>query len=244
MKKTLIALLALSGVAGAETTPTEYDAYILKNGATGTKITELTGSRGQLWFNTDNATLSSWMIEFSIDKITTKSNTIFATDFGTAGTANERYGLGVYTWFNYSGVTLGKDNSHYTGTANLLFPTNESGNKDLPMTLRLAYDAEANTAYLYCADTNQMTKITTEQDYILRGSAVGGGSDVSGLASFWTDGGANHFTISSVTDMNTLAGNGESFATYVMTKSVPEPTTATLSLLALAGLAARRRRRG
>ena len=236
--------MALTGVVTANTAPTEYDAYILQKDKTNTKITSLTGTRGQIWFNEDAATLSSWMVEFSIDKITTKSNTIFATDFGTAGQNNERYGLGVYTWYDYSGVTLGKNNNHYTGTANILFPTNESGGKDLPMTLRLAYDAEANTAYLYCVDTAQITKITTEQDYILRGSTVGGASDVSGLASFWTDGGANHFSISSVTDMSTLAGDGESFETYVMTKTVvPEPATATLSLLALAGLAARRRRK-
>ena len=44
--------------------------------------------------------------------------------------------------------------------------------------------------------------------------------------------------------MSSLAGDTQAFTTYVKTMLlVPEPTTATLSLLALAGLAARRRRK-
>lgn len=243
MKKTIITLLALAGVAAAvDNAPIEYDAYILQLNNTGTKITSLTSTRGQIWFNEDAATLSSWMIEFSLDKLNGGNDVLFATNFGTAGQGNERYGLSVYSWFDQSGVTIGKDSNHFTGAANLTFPSNPQ----LPVTLRLAYDAVGDKAYLYCVETDAITSVATTVDYTLNGSTIGGGSDVSGLGSFWTDGGKDNFTIYTVTDMSALAGNADSFAEYVKTKTVPavpEPTTATLSLLALAGLAARRRRK-
>ena len=69
MKKTLIALAALAGVAVAENAPVEYDAYILQLNNTGNKITELKSTRGQIWFNEDGASLTSWMLEFSLDKL-------------------------------------------------------------------------------------------------------------------------------------------------------------------------------
>ena len=243
MKKTIITLLALCGVAAAaDNAPIEYDAYILQLNNTSTKITSLTNTRGQIWFNTDAATLSSWMIEFSLDKLNGGNSVLFATNFGTAGGTNERYGLSVYSWFDQTGVTIGKDNSHFTGAANLTFPSNPK----LPVTLRLAYDAVGDTAYLYCVQTDAITSVATTTGYTLKGSTISGGSDASGLGTFWTDGGSDNFTIYTVTDMSALAGNADSFAEYVKSKtvpSVPEPTTATLSLLALAGLAARRRRR-
>lgn len=48
-------------------------------------------------------------------------------------------------------------------------------------------------------------------------------------------------SVGKVYDMNGITG--ESFKNYATAVSVPEPTTATLSLLTLAGLAARRRRK-
>ena len=243
MKKTIITLLALAGVAAAaDNAPIEYDAYLLQLNNTGTKITSLTSARGQIWFNEDAATLSSWMIEFSLDKLNGGNDVLFTNSCGAPGATNERHGLSVYSWYNQTGVTIGKDKLHFTGAANLTFPSNPK----LPVTLRLAYDAVGDMAYLYCVETGAITSVTTATDYTLKGSTIGGASDVSGLGSFWTDGGKDNFTIHTVTDMGALAGNADSFAEYVKTKTVPavpEPTTATLSLLALAGLAARRRRK-
>ena len=242
MKKTIITLLALAGVAAAaDNAPIEYDAYILQKDKTNTPITSLTGTRGQIWFNEDAATLSSWMIEFSLDKLNGGNDVLFSNSYGTAGKTNERYGLSVYSWYDQSGVTIGKDYSHFSGAAKLAFPSDPK----LPVTLRFAYDAVGDMAYLYCVETGAITSVATTTDYTLKGSTIGGGNDVSGLGSFWTDSGKDNFTIHTVTDMSALAGNADSFAEYVKTKTVPavpEPTTATLSLLALAGLAARRRR--
>ena len=243
MKKTIITLLALAGVAAAaDNAPIEYDAYLLQLNNTGTKITSLTSTRGQLWFKEDAATLSSWMIEFSLDKLNGGNDVLFTNSCGAPGATNERYGLSVYSWFNQSGVTIGKDKQHFSPAANITFPSDPK----LPVTLRFAYDAVGDMAYLYCVETGAITSIGSDRDYTLTGVTVGGPSDVVGASTFWTDGGKDNFTIHTVTDMSALAGNADSFAEYVKTKTVPavpEPTTATLSLLALAGLAARRRRR-
>lgn len=242
MKKTLITLMALGGVAMADDTLAIYDASILHMDNTSTKVDSLTSNRGQLWFKEDAATLSSWMIEFSLDKLGSGNTVLFSNSFGTTGQANERHGLSVYSWFNETGVTIGKDNSHFTGAVEIMFP--DASKDSLPVTLRLAYDATADTAYLYCVETKQITSVETTVDYILKSATLGGTQDQNGVSSFWTDGGVHHFTVKDVTDMSPIAGNSGAFETYVKTLQViPEPTTATLSLFALAGLAARRRRK-
>ena len=245
MKKTLTTLLALGTVAAAADAPIVYDAYILHMNDTSTKLTELTTNRGQLWFNEDGATLSSWMIEFDITKLTTSNKTLFSNSFGTTAATDERYGLGVYAWYNYSGVTIGVDDAHYSAAQNVTFP--DSSTSNLPVTLRLAYDAQTQTAYLYCVDSGAGTEVTFTGEnvaYTLTSATLGGTKDQTGVSSFWTDAGANTYSISTVTDLSALAGDSTAFAYYVKNgKVIPEPATTTLSLLALVGLAARRRRK-
>lgn len=234
-----------NAVDNALVAPTVYDAYILQFNNTSTKLTDLTSTRGQLWFHEDDASLGSWMLEFSLTKLNGGNSTLFATNKGTNGTAAERYGLSVYSWFDQSGVTIGKDNSHFAGASNLVFPEGTDNSK-MNLTYRLAYDAENNKAYLYCVNTDKITSVSTNVDYVLNGTKVGGASDRNGIATFWTDAGSDNFKVGSVADLGTLAGNDEAFEYYVKKMTlIPEPSTfgllAGLGALALVGTRRRRR---
>ena len=121
---------------------------------------------------------------------------------------------------------------------------------EAPITLRFAYDAESDIAYLYNVDTKEYitaTNLSTRYEggsfsFSSVDSTVIGNGDKDGKTMFWTDSGSATYKLLGVTDMSSIAGNDTQFVNYLKTKTIPEPTTATLSLLALAGLAARRRR--
>lgn len=242
MKKTITTFLAFCGVAAAA--PTEYEAYLLHMDDTSALTQEISTKRGQLWFHEDGAELTSWMVTFKLDSLSEASVTLFNSCQGTVAGPDERYGLGVYAWYNSTGVTIGKDDNHLSGAEEIFFPGNSKHN--LPVTLRLAYDGVSDTVYLYCDETQALTSVNVAATdangeavhYNLKGATLGGGQDQSGVATFWTDSGDNHFTVISVTDMSSVAGDEKAFVRYI-----PEPATATLSLLALAGLALCRRRK-
>lgn len=242
MKKTIITFLAFCGVAAAA--PTEYEAYLLHMDDTSALTQEISTKRGQLWFHEDGAELTSWMVTFKLDSLSKANLTLFNSCQGTIARSDERYGLGVYACDNSTGVTIGKDDNHLSGAEEIFFPENSTDN--LPVTLRLAYDGVSGTVYLYCDETQALTSVklaATDANgeavhYNLKGATLGGGQDQSGVATFWTDSGKNHFTVISVTDMSSVAGDEKAFVRYI-----PEPATATLSLLVLAGLASRRRRK-
>lgn len=252
MKKTLITLLALAGLAAASE-PTEYPVTFADNGTT-----KLTTQRSHLVFNGDNSELSSWMLEFSIDKLGIGGNTtFFATDLKgwsyekeengvTSTVTEERAGLGLYTWYDKTGITIGLNNAHRAGSDSVApdkIDLNFVNGISSPITLRFAYDSVSNKAYLYRLDTGSISTMTLATDYSLKGSNQGNANDVNGKAMFWTDAGASNFSVTSVSDLSAIAGNDELVHSYITASAVPEPTTATLSLLALAGLAARRRRK-
>lgn len=245
-KRITIAALLVAGTAFANAegiNPTSYDVTFGDNGTS-----DLTSQRSHIVFNGDNSSLDSWLLEFTITKFGTGGNTpVFATNFGTAGGSNERYGLSVYSWYDGSGLTLGLDGNHVAGTDGVS-PSKLDLDLSNSVTLRIAYDATSNVAYLYSADIRSGTDLTTmilENDQTLYGTNAGNGSDVSGKAAFWTDGGATHFTLGKVYDLSSIAGNSALVEQYVKTLTIPEPSTfgllAGLGALALVGTRRRRR---
>lgn len=261
MKKTLITLLALAGVASAapvvvtfgnETAP-ERDfitdsffvsnvgetTYELQNGATVT----LTPSQGNLWAgSTDGSVEKTWGNAAAITAMNTAlgltdTNGFTADDFST--------GSGIY----------------YTATGN--------GGSSSTLTLNLGETAKVGdtiTLFVTAASRQQHTagfSITGLGDDITlsyaglngNGFTAASGSSVSysgDLAANWSPNteSVQIFQVTGTLASTTLtmsqpgtAKNGWQTLSYVVTPAVPEPTTATLSLLALAGLAARRRRR-
>ena len=248
MKKTLITLLALAGVAAAADMPKEYVATFA-NSRTDTQ----SSARSHILLDggTQAITLDSWMIEFQIQK-QSDIGAFFA--LGRYATENqERGGLGLRTNSSSGvGISWNGNNGWASSTSSKLDVTSFSSiSAESPITLRFAYDAESDIAYLYNVDTNKYitaTNLTTTYEggnfsFSSVDSSVTGNGDVAGKTMFWTDGGSAAYKLLGVTDMSSLEGNDNQFVSYLTTKTVPEPTTATLSLLALCGLAARRRRK-
>ncbi len=251
MKKTLITLFALAGVAAAAEMPTEYVATFA-NSRTDTQ----SSARSHILLDggTQAITLDSWMIEFQIQK-QSDIGAFFA--LGRNANNQERGGLGLRT-NSTTGIGISWDgNSGYANSTEedpypmLTVTSFSSISAQSPITLRFAYDAESDIAYLYNVDTNEYitaTNLTTRYEggnfsFSSVDSSVTGNGDNAGKTMFWTDGGSASYKLLGVTDMSSLEGNDAQFVSYLTTKTVPEPTTATLSLLALAGLAARRRRK-
>lgn len=245
MKKTLITLFALAGVAAAADMPKEYVATFA-NSRTDTQ----SSARSHILLDggTQAITLDSWMIEFQIQK-QSDVGAFFA--LGRNDNGQERGGLGLRT-NSASGVGISwNGNSGWASDPAKLDVTSFSSiTAESPITLRFAYDAESDIAYLYNVDTDKYitaTNLTTRYEggnfsFSSVDSSVTGNGDVAGKTMFWTDGGSAAYKLLGVTDMSSLEGDNTQFVSYLTTKTVPEPTTATLSLLALAGLAARRRR--
>ena len=237
MKKTIITLIALGSVA-LGTTPTTYTVKFA-NGNSDT----LTSGRSHLYFGEGAITLNSWVLEFEITKLS-DVGTFMNTAYSGSTAFDSRDDLGIRT-SSTSGLRLsigGNDGSESGGLLSVdTFSTLSSTN---PITLRLAYNAVNNTAYLVNAETSKYITMTTSEDYDLSSVAttVTGNGDVTGKTMFYTDGSANNYKVLEVADMSVLANDSAAFVSYI-TQPIPEPTTATLSLLALAGLAARRRRR-
>ena len=247
MKKTLITLFALAGVAAAADMPKEYVATFA-NSRTDTQ----SSARSHILLDggTQAITLDSWMIEFQIQK-QSDIGAFFA--LGRYANDSERGGLGLRT-NSASGVGIswnGNAGWASESSAKLDVTSFSSISAESPITLRFAYDAESDIAYLYNVDTNKYitaTNLTTTYEggnfsFSSVDSSVTGNGDVTGKTMFWTDGGSAAYKLLGVTDMSSLEGDNTQFVSYLTTKTVPEPTTATLSLLALCGLAARRRRK-
>lgn len=261
MKKTLIALLALAGVASAapvvvtfgnETAPERdfiTDSFFvsdvdettceLKNGATVT----LTPSRGKLWAGpTDGSVEKEWGNDAAITAMNTAlgltANGFTADDF-SAG--SDIYYTASGDGGSSSTLTLNLGETAKVGDSITLFVTAASRAQH---TAGFSITGLGNDITLSYAGLNG------------NGFTAASGSSVTysgDLASNWSPNTESVmiFQVTGTLTSTTLtmsqpgtAKNGWQTLSYVVVApAVPEPTTATLSLLALAGLAARRRRK-
>ena len=261
MKKSIITLLALAGVASAapvvvtfgnETAP-ERDfitdsffvnnvgetTYELKNGATVT----LTPSSGNLWAgSTDGSVEKTWENDAAITAMNTALG-LTATNGFTADDFSAGSGI-YYTASGNSGststLTLNLGETAKVGDTITLFVTAAS---------RAQHTAGFSITGLGDDITLSYAGLNGDGFTAASGSSVSYSGD---LAANWSPNteSVQIFQVTGTLTSTTLtmsqpgtAKNGWQTLSYVVAPAVPEPTTATLSLLALAGLAARRRRR-
>ena len=219
MKKTLIALMALAGLAAAETYTASTPA---KSG---------TGAQGNYYGFTltfDNSTYLTTNVpsdtELNLDSITLQSR----SDNSTATAM--KVAVYKYEGDNTTGTFLGTSVTTLADVAN-----------DTTYTLTFE-DITVNSSDRYQflfvqADTTE--DLTTFDGY--KAAAMSWGTSVTNSFSANIPGGWGTYKSNGI---NSWEGQYIPVTTVTLsTPAVPEPTTATLSLLALAGLAARRRRK-
>ena len=257
MKKTLVALLALASVASAVELTTiatmdELVAAATWNGASKVddmSVTTYSFSDGAyiggitldavnsaLQDSSKYITIAAWVnmsdtngvesifgygAQQSGFKFCTNGSGLQYTAKGVADKETAGVGLAANTWtlvgISFKGGTAAADGAKYfAGTGNSNFYTRNLGGFALPS--------------------------AADQTFAIgSGNSSGEGREtfngqIAGLTIFTSDS-----VIAGVNDVTTIMGT--TAPELLVTPSVPEPTTATLSLLALAGLAARRRRK-
>ena len=111
---------------------------------------------------------------------------------------------------------------------------------DITSTFALTVSASNNVAYLSNLSTGQY--ITLSQDLTTLYTNATSYTLTSGASRVFTNGGNQHLAFGQVVDLSGLTA-AQVLNVAKTGSSVPEPATGSLSLLALAGLAARRRRK-
>ena len=264
MKKTLITLLALAGVASAAWTADDANGWLYKSGdawvtnsATVTKdattddlTIQILDANSQVLdfsYNENNETRAcyTFAITLNLDALTSPTSATSAVWGGSKvgiglnnGVVTACIGSGSASW-NTTGLTLGS-----TGSLTLVVTTDTKGS------MILAYGEDGTYSSQVSAQTGNNK---------VNGTTTGGGTyygwsglkEKANITSFTIDssiaGAVEKFAVwdskvsSDGLDSAAMLTNMDTVAAAM--KVIPEPTTATLSLLALAGLAARRRRK-
>ena len=220
--------------------PVEYDATIGDTGSSqissGNGAVTLSDEEGE----SPTGALNSWAITFTVSALNLSSPNAYKPVISCGYSASTAKGL----TFGVKGDTNGYTLSLCTASGDEL-----SGSLALTVdeTYFFAYNSTTNTAYaglagggsldnmISCVVSNDMVKTLT-----------------SGTSRAWTGGGTFTTTLVSGYDMtalsetefaNVMSNLAISGVVSTAAPAVPEPATATLSLLALAGLCARRRRK-
>lgn len=256
MKKTIIALIALAGMSLADTITLDESFY--KNPNT--------------WVYLWNSTTSSWDILDSVDDtgLWTGSNQAPSADNGDPSFYGYTFSVvdGVQTLTGSAeAITLaapawvsGGGKGVYIGS-NVTLTGNDNG---LRANANIHFGDIASSQFKYTdqvwkkGDANVYGSLTLSSDVfshtffsVANMREASGGWNFSSFSV--TDAAGNSLTYTTDEDKIGKAGyfwveetaftQGSAYTATLKALAVPEPTTATLSLLALAGLAARRRRK-
>ena len=207
MKKTLIALMALAGVA--------MGAVVEDHLAIEAEFTTIPVVAGNCWSG-------NYVLTFTLAQDYTLQHGGSMVAFYRGSGTNDTYG--------YNAITLGGTNEALTLTV---------GRGRVNNTLNNATGIGANTTMAFQDSVTFDTTIAKGVEYTL---SVAGATGAMTPTLSWVDAEG----IAQSLTANSYNGNMNGNATLVYavnTELIPEPATATLSLLALAGLAARRRRK-
>jgi len=231
MKKTIVALAAMMGVAMADSTPLT-----------------LPGSDDFKWIAGSNA--SGIGTGATADIVKQLAAAIQASNIGNTDLTGWFGGTGqAYAQSSYNEISITSGNSFSFVSRPALSGEYVALGVALPEaaeSITLSFDTDKKLGYSvwsYDATTSTATEVIglTYQDGAGDVSKAANVEGASQLFVLWT---ANHPTGNAGGGQTVTVSNiSLSYADAPVPPPVPEPATATLSLLALAGLAARRRRR-
>lgn len=226
MKKTLITLLALAGAAVA----TEGDQHPITFTATFNK--DITASSSlDAFFQFDNLTLYKTVDASTLNSAT---NGNFMTDRlrPNSNVDSEATNSWTLEFTLYNKVDADLTINSITLSA---FSFNSGGN------------VQANNRNFLFTITAGETEIATDKNLYIAGDSSNGASLTLDLENAITIAAKGSLDLKIMVEKGAEGNNGTGsyvgLNTVTFSGTVPEPTTATLSLLALAGLAARRRRK-
>lgn len=229
MKKTLIALAALSGIAAADMVQLSFDEGRLELVSSITPAT-MTGGNSKLTIDTVateyTAPLTDYMLTF---QFTSVSN--YATDaFIRMGDNN---GLCVHG--NADGAIF------ITSSYNSTTPLGGTLAGDTTSTFALTVSASNNVAHLSNLSTGEVVTLSDLNSVFTNGKYTF--TNDNAATRFYCNGdpGAQQFKLGQVANLRDMTTE-QVFRAAKTGVIAPEPATVSLSLLAFAGLAARRRR--
>ena len=221
MKKTLITLLAVASCAMGSTTWTSYE------------VAETVTTTG-FDFSTNAVTVA---VTLNVDVIKEYFNaTVGTSNFVIKVTGNNAIGVG----------TLVKNNTqeYFSAAWNNTIDYTPSG-VDQDMGREDLWEGATNASLVFSADRGTGARVVFTMNYSDGSVFQSSGTAASVKSATWTPNGLelNATAVQSVEMTNSYISLDEAKAKGTALASIPEPATATLSLLALAGLAARRRRK-
>lgn len=243
MKKYIaVATLLAAGSAFANAEEIQSWDLTLTNGGE-----SLTSGNCDLWFNANNATLDSYLFDFTVIQSQSDgfNNTFWVTSRGEWATDAERSGFTFLAWQKVN-AGIGNGKTHLSG---------QNGNRltvSAGDSFRFAYDAVSKVAYLYNVTTEALatldaSSVVNESNASLYRftSGVKNVAQTIGASSAWTNSAKDQSSYGNIYDLSSIAGNSVQFETFVKTLTIPEPSTFGLlaGLGALALVASRRRRK-